>query len=67
MAFTLLLLQVTVLPPPKEKLLIMLVNTRVARDTKAMVARVRNRCRPSPYIANTIQLSQNCTLTIPKL
>lgn len=46
--------QVTVLPTPKEKLLIMLVNTRVARDTKAMVARVRSSYEAQPRIVGPV-------------
>jgi len=45
---------IDVLPSPKEKLEIMLVNTKVPRDTKAMVAKVRAQYNAQPKIVRPI-------------
>jgi len=45
---------IDVLPSPKEKLEIMLVNTQVPRDTKAMVAKVRAQYNAQPKIVRPI-------------
>jgi len=45
---------IDVLPSPKEKLEIMLVNTQVPRDTKAMVAKVRAQHTAQPQIVRPI-------------